>query len=845
MRKYLTFISAFLLSIMLAASASAFSISSDIDGRSVCIGSTAVLTTLLSGSGSFTTSQEGSASAFTMTVPQSFSAEDGQNIYSYITPSSKTKPGDYDLNVKVSDGSDTKGKSYSITVKDCPKTEFTVESKKFACPCQKTEFMINIRNNADYAENFTLAAEGTLAEYINLTDRAFSLESNSEKNITASVDSPCNINGQYDIVFRLKPKKYFSSLAAKSVLDIQPCYEYSLSFKNPEYSMCENDYLSIPLKLSNQGTANNSFAINLDGPKWASSESHANMSAGEERTLNFTLNPPYGTTGNFTITVDALSEYGNVNKKAELRANVEKCYDLSAYFKSKKETICDANREYDYPLTIRNAGRFDESLNLSIDAPDWASLGSNQVMVKSNESVDINITIKFPSSIVAKEYPIKIKATDGLTTSEDTLTVKAASTDECYSPSLSLENSSIEVALENSQIVPIDLKNNGIEETTFIISLDGDASSFSMVNPSMITLKAGKSETLYIHVSPQIFADVKEYSLTVEARVKDSKIVSAEKLNINVVQEQTGESESNVQNETPKEESGFFAKIVAFFMKLGENAKSIFSFKAENQTNVENKTSETNVSLETKIAAVENDTIENETMSNVTESEEASNVTESTNVTDVNVTLTENVTVENATETAVNATLTENATVANETIMVINESIVDGAASNVTNEGFSFSRFFAKLFNIEKPNATSNVTISSENQTLDIVNETMIFNETNVSVSNEVNMTEDLNNTEEINKTENVEVDKNGLLNVTDNSSSKEIVDITENANEENAANLTTNMTWDNAKKSMLDFSAYKSYIIGALSLIVIIIIFATGFWRKIINFFDDEEQKK
>lgn len=693
----------FISLILLAANASAFSISSETSSKSICIGSTATISTLVEGKGSFTVTQEGSASAFSMTVPPEFEIDGAQNVYSYVTPSSRIAAGDYELKVRVAGEGETKEQKYAINVKDCPKSEFRVESRKITCPCQKASFILSLANNADYAETYSLSAEGTLKEWMSLSEKSITLQPNEEKDITASIDAPCNVHGQYALSFKAKPSRYFSSLTAKSVLDIQPCYEYSLSFRNAEYSMCENDVLSVPLALLNEGTADNLFKISIDGPKWVSYDDKTQLKSGDERMLNITLSPPYGTSGNFTIKVDVLSEYGNVNKKAEMKAKVDHCYGLSAYFSSKEEAICDPGREYSYAFMIKNSGRFDELINLSLEGPEWATFGKSSLALKANESMEIRLNAKLPSNAEAGIYRIKAKASGKVSEAEDSITVKVATLEECYSPALSLQEDSVSIEREESKILTAELKNNGIDESTFIIGLDGDAASFSTVNPGIVKLKPGKSEKLYIYISPQIFAEEKDYALNISARVKDTKIASSENIKIKVIEQEEEKEGAKGENETAKQ--GFFSRI---FSKIKSFFSEIFSSgKSEKPKSESLNFSDITIPPKTVLEAQNQSEVKKE----------------------------------------------------KETVMIIG-SITDLSGSKQAG---------------------------------------------NVSESNESENQEESGELEE--------------------------------------ANFSSTLNWENAKKSLLNFSAYKSYLLGAISVILIIIIFATGFWKKIIDFFDEEEE--
>jgi len=737
MRKISYVFFALFLTLLMVSSVSAFSITADSDSASICIGSTKMLSSLVEGSGSFTVVQEGTASPFSTTVPTSFSTDSSQNIYSYITPSSKVSPGDYNLKVKVSDGSEQKEQEYSLTVKDCQKTEFTVDDKKATCPCQKTEFVLKIVNNADYSENYTLSADGTLKGWINFSEQSFSIPSGEEKEVIASVDAPCNINGQYDITFKLKPSKYFSSMTAKSEMDIGSCYDYSMEFGSSEYSSCENAQSIAPLTISNKGTSDNLFSITMEGPDWITYEKNISVSAGQSTIVNFSMNPPQGSVGDFILKIEASSSQGNINKKAETKMTVENCYGTFIRFENDKETVCNENKEYSYPVTVQNSGKADETLNLSLEGPSWATLSTNTLSVKSNESQQVYVNVEFPSDLEAEEYSIKVIAS-GATQSEDTLTIEARYSEDCFSSQITPEKSSMEVLLEGSNTIPVEVKNDGLMESTFMIGLDGEASSFSMINPEIITLGAGESQTLYLYVSPPSYAELREYTLSVNSRVKDTNFVSSEEITINVVNELSVVE----SNETVKE--GFFSRMLS-------KIKSFFSGLFSSNVSEEQETSENFTVENVAVEEISNETIVSEVES-PTEAvvEEIENVSEEAVLEPVaevsEEVLDETVELNETSEVVENITLSDEA-LSNETI--IENETVEATVEPVveTKQGFSFRSYFNKLFGA-KETQTLNETLS--NETVEIANETVeeVIAETSEVVENVT--VEPVNETSEI-----------------------------------------------------------------------------------------------
>src|SRR3989344_5867529 len=86
-----------------ASSVSAdFSAESDLKEQTACQGNTVLFTTKISGTGIFSVNQEGNAASFSTTVP--LNMQNNGVFYTYMTPSSLTLPGNYNLNVVVNDG---------------------------------------------------------------------------------------------------------------------------------------------------------------------------------------------------------------------------------------------------------------------------------------------------------------------------------------------------------------------------------------------------------------------------------------------------------------------------------------------------------------------------------------------------------------------------------------------------------------------------------------------------------------------------------------------------------------------------------------------------------------------
>lgn len=805
-----------------------FSLSADSAEIEVCAGSTIVAKTLAQGTGSFTVSTEGDGKAFAMTVPAEFSLDDGtQNIYSYISPTSRTEIGTYSLVVKVKSGDETKEQEYDIKVKDCHEADLSVSGDKLICPCEKAVFSLDLENNGAYRETFELSVEGTAAKWTNLSTDEITIESGEEKSFTATVEAPCNVYGKYTLTFKASAQKSTAEASAKADLDIQPCYDYELVM-GEEYSLCEKGELEISLEIENLGTANNTFKINLEAPEWVSIEKETEIiGKGESKTVKININPPIGTQGNFTIKIGVLTEIGDVKKEAKTDIFVEKCYGISVDT-AKKGIICDQTKKYSYPVVIKNSGKFEEELELSMDGPEWAVLEKEKVNLEKDEEKEINLEID-PKGAEAKSYTVEIKATSSEgAESTDSIIIEISKEDECYSPALKAEKQSLEVALEKAMILSIELENKGLEKATFIIDLEEDGKSFSMINPTIVEkLEPGKTETLYLHVSPPLFTETGDYDLTISARVENKEITASEKIKIKVIEEEAEDEETEEENK-----ENF---IIVFFKKIWDFFKDPlkdFSVAEENESGEaggEAKISEETGDDEEADASEEIEDVKESSEEEISEEiegdeEELSDEEISEELSDEEITeLEEESDEEIEEEVSEEAEEEENG-----------EIEEDEKTSGI----FSFSEWLSKIFGIK--DLSESMAESEMQEEVEEASDEEI--EANGEIEEDEETEEELDEEEasdgEIEEDEEEEVNEDETESEED--SDNEIEDTEDNTTINFESEDLEESEEDETKK--LDFFQYKNYILGAILIVIVIIIFSTGSWKKIVDFFEEEE---
>lgn len=708
-----------------------FSIATENAEKTICIGSTATLVDKVSGaSGQYTVETSGDAVAFTTTVPTEFELKDSQNIYSYVTVSSKIKAGVYDLTVKIKSGDVVKEQTHKITAKDCHGTSLSVDGDKKACPCDKVKYKLALENQGEFKEKFKITAEGTAKEWTNLSLTSVELASGESKEFYAYVEPPCNVNGDYTLTFKAVAEASLAGASTTANLEILPCYEYDIGIEK-EYNICENEKINIPIKINNKGTAGNTFAIVLDGPGWAKlSAKSIDIDSETEKSVDINVQPPFKTDGNFTLKIETMTSAGNVKKTAETSVNARRCYGVDLDV-ANEDKLC--KKEKEYSIMIKNLGEFDSTYSLKIEGPDWAKLEDSSIKVDAKKNATIKLEVK-PENAEFKKYNITITATDDASKESDsgTLVLEVSSPEDCYKAEITSEENRINVELEKSKTLFLMLKNNGLDEAEYTIELDGKGAKFAIINPNEIKLSPGETETLYLYISPPLFTDSGEYNLTVTAKEKDSKIETKKDIIIGIM----GEGEQKTaENETIAPETAAKENII---IRAINAVKNFFKKLFMVQPPVEETQIATNVSV-----AV-NSSITTAAVEEINETAEAEEI--------VNITA--------------NAAAEEN------------ESLEIAPAEN--------------LSNAEENTAEINATNETAEEAV-------------------VNVTAEENETAEI-----------AIENKTETAPVKEIEGF-------------------NARAEKV-ITQYKSYIIGAVILLILIIILSSGLGKSIIEFFEEEE---
>ncbi len=538
-KKWMTILFSFIyiLSIVNAQSED-FSLNSNQGSSSVCPGTTTLFITEIINTGSsdseYTVNTAGSASKWALSVPTGFILRPGEkkNVYTYVTPKSSSPAGSYTVDVSVSTSNGLiKRVSYTVNVRDCYGVTVSGEQNKQICPCELTKYDFVVKNTGEFQETYRITVSGSAASYVKLSESSVTLQPGESKTIFAYLQNLCTL-GSDDFTITATGREVASFTSSA---EVNSCFDYSVTSDKDFITMCDHTTETLPIGISNKGSKSNEYALSIDGPAWANLEKTGLvLGSGQSASIKLILSPDYNEVGNFNVNFKAVSQLGEVEAVKPIIVNVKECNKVAIELKEESDRIC-AELGKSYQVIIKNTGEVKNDYKINLDGPGWASLDKQLVSLNGGDEASLNLNLKPEKNDIGKRnIIIKTETLDQAITSQDEIQIEVVSSESCFKPEISMENDELDIEAENSATIPITIKNSGVEDASYELSVSGDAASFSQLNPSSLKLNAGESETVYLYVAPT--EDVKEglHKATITAKLENSAVLDSQTVDVNV-----------------------------------------------------------------------------------------------------------------------------------------------------------------------------------------------------------------------------------------------------------------------------------------------------------------------
>jgi len=548
----------------------------------MCPGATGLYTSIITNTGilnkQYTITTSGSASSFATSVPQGFSLNPGQSriLYTYVSPRSTTSIGTYSLDITASSDEDSKTIRREVSLRDCYSYEISlVGEMQNVCPSDTASYEFIITNTGDYSDTYRLEVEGAAQNWVTLSETTLSLEKGESKSVFAFLSVPVDALGEKDFSLVVDPVNGNSIQSSRALINVEPCFNFDVAPEKDFISLCENSVESIPIAIDNTGSVSNRYALELEGPEWANLDrDNLLIDGGRSDSVNLLLNPGYRDDGDSIITLDVLSDRGEIEATNQFKADVQRCYDVFVSAEKENDKICNSLSN-SYSVNIKNTGKFNNDFQLALDGPEWASLDRGLVSLDSDEESSLTLEVNPPFDAAAGEYPITVKAASvdsDKIESEDTITITTVTREECFKPSIGIEEAKkkISVFYDSAATLPVVIENKGSVAANYILGVSGTAANFVQLNPAAINIEPNKAEIVYLYIAPGTQTALGDYSASISVRLEDTTILASDTISISVLEAQKGDGV--IVPETIEEEKkvtpGFWRRVSRFFRNL-------------------------------------------------------------------------------------------------------------------------------------------------------------------------------------------------------------------------------------------------------------------------------------
>jgi len=452
------------------------------------------------------------------------------------------------------------------------------------CPCSNQAYAVAIQNTGSVASSYSVLASGSAAEWVIFSPNRFILNPGEKGSLFVFVNSECNIEGDYDLEIFITTNNGLTKVI-KQVLEFSQCYDYSLeqgkvieevdgsiSFLRHEgpYALCKDEQKYIPILITNNEDFENRYKLFLDAPEWATlNVDNVKLDAKKSGIflINFDATDVEDKEYNFKLS--AISELGKVQRKTNVKVNVEKCYNLELELEKEKDDVCSSGEGTNYQFIVINLGTTRQSISLEVEGPDWAGFENaalqpqtrnrlTTILNQSNnktESSEIKPELALsrketfqlnpnqekilsfkviPLKDVSGNFEIIVHATPDNKTefrASDTISIDVIEKSACYEAEISAK-SSVNNHYSNDFFF-VEVKNNGIKKAIYSVNLEGV--SWVRVNPKIIELNPGQTGNLNININPS--ADVVQGTYGIKINLESNGEIYSKNIDIKLKKE--------------------------------------------------------------------------------------------------------------------------------------------------------------------------------------------------------------------------------------------------------------------------------------------------------------------
>ena len=339
-------------------------------------------------------------------------------------------------------------------------------------PCTPQTFELLVENTGVFTETYEVNFGGE--DYEEFFDKPYQsliipVGEQGVANATLSLD--CDISGTHTIPFYVYATN--NDLLAELTHDIVVESDYDFSLEANIEEMCAGDEKQFPITITNTASIENTFDLFVEAPFFVTlEETNITLSAGEERVVMLGVDSSINNAANYNLVIDAVGRTGGFSNTLEQALIINDCYGVSANI-DLQEDIYDCSGYHEYPVIIKNTGSVEETIDVTVEGSEYATLSEEEVSLEANETTTLSLIIDVPPA-VALDTSLVVKANlQGVELSaRDTISVTQITENDCYKPTIIDQKKKASYLDEQ---VYFTIQNEGLAYAEYDLEYQGDA----------------------------------------------------------------------------------------------------------------------------------------------------------------------------------------------------------------------------------------------------------------------------------------------------------------------------------------------------------------------------------
>ncbi|UCD04219.1 MAG: hypothetical protein JSW73_01065 [Candidatus Woesearchaeota archaeon] len=396
--------------------------------------------------------------------------------------------------------------------------------EKRLCPTHTETINIPIENKGDETISFTVSLSGTAQKWAVAAPTGFSLEPGKTKSVYVWITpSSKALIGAYDLNIKIDGGSAGEEELSYDII-IEPCHGVEITVDDDSKTACPGELVSYELTIKNIGEYTEDFTLSLSGvaEDWAVlSQDTLRLDKNEEEEVTLGIRAPPDDLGEYGLTVTASSEDSDAVSSKDIQIVIEECYEYSIDSPKDVYSFCD-HTHAKIPVLIKNEGIIDNTYDLSVTGPDWATLDDTEVFIAEGDEEVVNLTI-FPDYYETGDFSIEINAESetGKVSQKKEIDITIR---PCFITELKLAANQDTICAQSSKTYEVSLTNLGKFKEPYSIFIEGP--EWARLDKNFVELDEGESETLSLIVDAPETVDT--YNIKVIAKSQEPSETSGE-----------------------------------------------------------------------------------------------------------------------------------------------------------------------------------------------------------------------------------------------------------------------------------------------------------------------------